>query len=89
MHSNTASFDMAKAKIAITLDRTVLHQLDQLVEDKRFANRSQAIEAAVIETLQQVKRTRLIEALKDIDPVEEAAFAEEGLLAEVASWPDY
>lgn len=80
---------MAKAKIAITLDRTVLSQLDQLVEEKRFANRSQAVEAAVVETLQQVKRSRLIDALKDVDPLEEAAFAEEGVEAALEIWPEY
>ncbi len=80
---------MAKAKIAITLDRTVLSQLDQLVEEKRFANRSQAVEAAVVETLQQVKRSRLIDALKDVDPLEEAAFAEEGVEAAIEIWPEY
>lgn len=89
MDGNTPRFDMAKAKIAITLDRTVLSQLDQLVEEKRFANRSQAVEAAVVETLQQVKRSRLIDALKDVDPLEEAAFAEAGIEAAIEIWPEY
>lgn len=82
-------FEVAKSKIAITLDRTLLSQLDELVEQKRFSNRSQAIEAAVVETLQRVKRSRLLDALKDVDPVEEAALAEEGLQADISSWPEY
>jgi metal-responsive CopG/Arc/MetJ family transcriptional regulator len=40
---------MAKARLAITLDRALLDAIDALIADHEFTNRSQAIEAAVAE----------------------------------------
>lgn len=80
---------MPKSKIAITLERSLLHELDKLVGKRQFSNRSQAIEAAVVEQLRRIKRTRLLDALNDIDPLEEIAFAEEGLEAALEIWPEY
>lgn len=72
---------MAKTKIAVTLDSTLVDEVDSLVRDARFPNRSQAIESAVAEQLRRLRRTRLAEACSRLDPVEERALAEEGLSA--------
>lgn len=53
---------MAKAKLAITLDRKLLNDIDALIAEHRFANRSQAIESAVAEKLARLARTRLAQA---------------------------
>ncbi|MBX3140209.1 MAG: hypothetical protein KF875_05640 [Trueperaceae bacterium] len=89
MPSNTTESDVSKAKVAITIERKVLEELDEFVRQRRFVNRSLAIESAVVEKLTRLKRTRLIMALNAIDPAEEQAFAEEGLTSDLAAWPRY
>lgn len=89
MHRNTEDLTMAKAKVAITLERSLLGELDELVEQRQFLNRSQAIESAVIEKLERMRQTRLLSALSDLEPIEEKAMAEEGMASELRSWPEY
>ena len=80
---------MAKAKVAVTLESGTLKRLDMLVSTARFANRSQAIEAAVEEKLQQIERRRLAEECAKLDPDSEQALAEVGLEEDAAAWPRY
>jgi metal-responsive CopG/Arc/MetJ family transcriptional regulator len=80
---------MPKAKVAVTLEAALLDEVDALVRQHRFANRSQAIENAVSEQLKRLHRTRLAEACALLDPDEERALAEEGLAADVDLWPEY
>jgi metal-responsive CopG/Arc/MetJ family transcriptional regulator len=80
---------MPKTKIAVTLDTTLLDEVDALVRQERFPNRSQAIESAVAEKLKRLRRTRLADACSRLDPEEERALAEEGLGGDMASWPEY
>jgi Arc/MetJ-type ribon-helix-helix transcriptional regulator len=89
MNRHTARWDMPKAKIAITLDRAVLTELDELIAQRRFPNRSQAIEDAIVEKLERLARRRLATELDKLDPAEEKALAEEGLRPELAAWPEY
>lgn len=80
---------MPKTKIAVTLEATLLDQVDELVRQRRFPNRSQAIEAAVAEQVVRFRRTRLAEACARLDPDEERALADEGLGSDMADWPEY
>ena len=80
---------MPKTKVAVTLESGLLDEVDSLVRQHRFANRSQAIEAAVSEQLLRMRRTRLAEACALLDPAEERALAEEGMGDELDSWPEY
>jgi metal-responsive CopG/Arc/MetJ family transcriptional regulator len=80
---------MPKTKIAVTLDTTLLDEVDALVRQERFPNRSQAIESAVADQLKRLRRTRLAEACSRLDREEERALAEEGLGGDLASWPEY
>ncbi len=80
---------MPKTKVAVTLEAALIAEVDSLVRQRRFANRSQAIEAAVAEQLVRFRRRRLAEACAQLDPAEERALAEEGLGRDLASWPDY
>lgn len=43
---------MPKAKIAISMEEKVLEQVDDLVRNRAFSNRSKAIEDAVAEKLE-------------------------------------
>jgi Arc/MetJ-type ribon-helix-helix transcriptional regulator len=80
---------MPSAKIAITLDRELLAEVDRLVAAGRFPNRSQAIQSAVRERLDRMRRTRLAEEAAKLDPKEERAIADEGLGGEADTWPVY
>jgi len=80
---------MAKTKVAVTIDTELLEELDELIADTRFPNRSQAIEAAVAEKLERLRRGRLARESAKLDPKEEKALAEEGLGAELDAWPEY
>jgi len=80
---------MGKEKIAITLDESSIGELDRLVEENVFQNRSQAIQEAVREKLQRLKRTRLITESAKLNPIFEKKLAEEGLAVDVKEWPEY
>ncbi len=80
---------MARTKVAISLDANTLHRLDRLVKAHRFPNRSQAIQEAVAEKISRLDRSRLARECAKVDPAYEKALAEEGLSAELASWPEY
>ncbi|MEX2531649.1 MAG: ribbon-helix-helix domain-containing protein [Gemmatimonadota bacterium] len=80
---------MPKTKVAVTLDSRVLGELDELVAQRRFPSRSQAIEAAIAEKLERLAGTRLLREVSRLDPDEERAFAEEGMDSELAAWPEY
>jgi metal-responsive CopG/Arc/MetJ family transcriptional regulator len=80
---------MAKLKVAVTLDAGLLDQVDTLVRERRFPNRSQAIESALAEKLERLRRTRLARECAKLDPAEERRLADEGLAEDVESWPAY
>ena len=80
---------MGKAKIAITLDEEFIFELDSLVDNHFFQNRSQAIQNAVKEKLSRMKRSRLSMECAKLDPKFEKAMAEEGLAEDVSQWPEY
>lgn len=89
-HHTRGNLDsMPKTKIAITLDTAALERLDRLVRASKYPNRSQAVEAAVKESLARLERTRLAEECAKLDPAEERLLAEEGLSTDGATWPEY
>lgn len=80
---------MASAKVAITLDKKLLEQVDRWVTEGRYPNRSQAIQEAVREKVERTRKRRLTEEAAKLDPQEERALAEEGFAAENEVWPAY
>lgn len=78
---------MPKRKVALTLDAQLVNRVDELVSRQRFKNRSQAVEAALIEKLDRLGRTRLARECAKLDPAEEQGLADEGL--EPEAWPEY
>jgi Arc/MetJ-type ribon-helix-helix transcriptional regulator len=73
-------------KIAVTLDRKTVADLDRWVKEGKFPNRSRALQSAVDLLSEREKRTRLVRELSKIDPIEEKQLAEEGL---GDTWPEY
>jgi metal-responsive CopG/Arc/MetJ family transcriptional regulator len=80
---------MAKEKIAITLDKNSIEELDRLVGEKVYPNRSQAVQEAVSEKLQRLKKTRLVRESVKLNLKHEREMAEEGLAADIKEWPEY
>ncbi len=80
---------MPTGKIAITLDRDLLKEIDRGVKSGLFKNRSRAIEEAVREKLEHHRRRRLLTEARKLNPKEERALAEEGILGEDTAWPEY
>lgn len=80
---------MAKTKVAITLEATLLGRIDRLVREARFPNRSQAIDVALAEKLERLDRTGLARECARLDPHQERALADEGMDRDGAAWPDY
>src|SRR5438552_10239415 len=80
---------MPKTKVALTLDSTLLERVDELVQRRRFRNRSQAIEAALADKLQRLARTRLARESAKLNSRDEKGLADEGLADDLASWPEY
>jgi Arc/MetJ-type ribon-helix-helix transcriptional regulator len=80
---------MPTVKIAITLDRDVVERLDQLVEENKFPSRSRAVQDAVRDKLDRLKRGRLARECAKLDPAFEKALAEEGVAADFKEWPEY
>jgi Arc/MetJ-type ribon-helix-helix transcriptional regulator len=80
---------MAKAKVAVTIDSRLLEDLDALIAADRFPNRSQAIEAALVDKLSRLKHARLAREAAKLDPQQEQLEAEEGIALDAAAWPEY
>jgi Arc/MetJ-type ribon-helix-helix transcriptional regulator len=79
---------MARAKIAITVDEHALAEVDRLVREGAFPNRSQAIESVLKERLERLRHSRLAREAAKLDRKEEQALAEEGYAGE-GEWPEY
>ena len=82
------SHRMGKAKIAITVDERILEEIDRLVQDGVFPNRSNAIERAVQERITKLHRSRLARECAKLDEAEEQALADEGYVGD-SEWPEY
>jgi metal-responsive CopG/Arc/MetJ family transcriptional regulator len=80
---------MAASKIAITIDDNLLKQLDSMVTNKVYPNRSKAIQDAVADKLRRLERTRLAQECAKLDPQYEQNIAEEGFSMEIDEWPEY
>lgn len=70
---------MATTKIAITMDERILKNLDRLVKERLFPNRSKAIQDAVEEKLGRLERNRLARECAKLDPSFEKEMADEGM----------
>jgi Arc/MetJ-type ribon-helix-helix transcriptional regulator len=74
-------------KIAVTLDRRTVADLDRWVREGKYPNRSRALQAAVNLLSEREKRTRLVRELARLDPLEERRLADQGLGDR--AWPEY
>ena len=68
---------MSKTKIAVSLDEGLLDRIDDLVDQRKFPNRSRAIQRAVEEKFGRLERGRLARECAKLDAAFEKAMAEE------------
>lgn len=80
---------MPKAKVAITIDAELLAQVDELVAQQVYPNRSKAIQSALHNQLARLRHSRLARESAKLDRAQEQSLAEEGLAQELAEWPEY
>jgi metal-responsive CopG/Arc/MetJ family transcriptional regulator len=80
---------MATTKVAVTIDSELLAQVDQLVAQQVFPNRSKAIQEALQDKLTRMRRSRLARESAKLDPQIEQSLAEEGMNQELDRWPVY
>jgi len=78
---------MPTSKIAITVDEKTLREVDRWVRERRYPNRSRAIQAALEEKLLRQHRQRLADEAAKLDAAEEQAMAEDDMGDE--AWPKY
>ncbi|HKO02858.1 MAG TPA: ribbon-helix-helix domain-containing protein, partial [Thermoanaerobaculia bacterium] len=79
---------MARAKIAITVGEQALAEIERLVGEGVFPNRSKATEAAVHERLARMRRSRLARECALLSKTEEQALSDEGY-AQDTQWTEY
>jgi len=70
---------MSTVKVAISIDQTLLAQIDQMVKEKTFPSRSKAIQHAIQEKLSRLNHNRLAQECSNLDVRFEQALAEEGI----------
>ena len=58
------------------------------VAEKQFANRSRAVQEAIRDKIERLGKGRLARECAKLDPREEKALAEEGLGADLETWPE-
>ncbi len=80
---------MSVAKVTVSIESGVLKQLDRLVNQRVFSNRSQAVNAAIREKIARLNKSSLARACEMLDPAEEQAFAEIGASEDLREWPEY
>ena len=80
---------MSVGKVTVSIESDVLKQLDALVRERVFSNRSQAVHTAVKEKIERLNKSRLTRACELLDPIEEQAYAEIGVSADLEEWPEY
>jgi len=80
---------MSTVKIAISIEQSILNELDQMVRQNVFPNRSKAIQKAVEEKMSRMNRIRLAKECAKLDKKFEQSLAEEGISTELEEWPEY
>lgn len=70
---------MSTVRVAVTLEKETLDDLDRLVKNRVFENRSRAIQVAASETLERIGRNRLARECAKLNREFEQALAEEGI----------
>ena len=80
---------MSTSKVTVSIDSSLLQQIDSLIAARIFPNRSQMIQEALEAKIQEFNRQRFEAECRKLDPQVEQALADEGLGDEIEQWPTY
>ena len=80
---------MPAAKVAITIEEQLLRRIDRLVAQRKFPNRSRAIQEAVRDKLDRLERGRLARECAKLSRSAEQRLADEGLAEDLEEWPEF
>ena len=80
---------MPAAKVAITIEEQLLKRIDRLVAQRKFPNRSRAIQEAVRDKLDRLERGRLARECAKLSRSAEQRLADEGLAEDLEEWPEF
>ncbi len=87
-HTRTHSC-MTAAKVAVTIESSLLRKVDRWVAAGEFPSRSRAVQLGLQKLADEREReSTYLAELEKLDPEEERALAEERLTAET-SWPEH
>jgi metal-responsive CopG/Arc/MetJ family transcriptional regulator len=80
---------MPAAKVAITIEEQLLKRIDRLVAQRKFPNRSRAIQEAVRDKLDRLEHGRLARECAKLSRSAEQKMADEGLAEDLEAWPEF
>ena len=80
---------MSVAKIAISIDQTLLKKLDYWVKQEKFESRSQAIQLAIEAAIIDLEQHALLRECEKLNKKEEQQLAEEGLSGDADAWEKF
>jgi len=80
---------MAVSKVAVTIEQNTLREVDRLVRQHVYPNRSRFIQEAVSDKVRRLAANRLARECAKLDRKAEQALAQEGIAGDAASWPEY
>lgn len=80
---------MGAAKVAITIEEDLLRRIDRLVDERKFPNRSRAIQEAVRDKLERLDRGRLARECAKLSKRFEQTMADEGVAEDFEEWPEF
>jgi metal-responsive CopG/Arc/MetJ family transcriptional regulator len=89
MKYHTRRRPVSATKVAITIEEGLLKRVDRMVQQRRFPNRSRAIQEAVREKLERMDRGRLARECAKLNRALEQKMAEEGLAGDLEEWPEF
>ena len=88
-YRHTKELAMPAAKVAITIEEQLLKRIDRLVAQRKFPNRSRAIQEAVRDKLDRLERGRLARECAKLNRSAEQRMADEGMAADFEEWPEF
>lgn len=77
---------MKKLKIAVSLDESLVQQLDELVANDTVESRSQFLQLALMQSLKQLRKKAMYEACSKLSASDQVELAELGADEDIAAW---
>jgi Arc/MetJ-type ribon-helix-helix transcriptional regulator len=80
---------MSTKKITITLEGSIIEEMDSLVKKNKYKSRSKAVQIAIEEYLKKIEKQKLYAEIDKLDKTEEMKVAEASLEAVNEIWEEY